>query len=259
MQLLHFPNTFDLPSFLKQHTYAGQFFDHASLKTHFAAHETAKTRFYHLSQAEADYLYASANQALEMIFATLEEVIDDEATLKSIGIRHPKLIELIRATWRAQHPCFYGAFDIAFDGQAAKIYEYNGNTPVMLFESCVLQDALFQHYQPGLQAHLGSCQQYNEIWSQLQLSMRAQLRGRRVGFACDPALEDYLTYELLAGAAQEALVPPYGHFVDFSSIDEVGYRSDERAFLSKIHKPKWILYFYLNLGKNWWRRLISAS
>lgn len=86
-------------------------------------------------------------KALHQLFTADSHLIDhyfDCAFLR----KHPDFIEYAKATFvrkGAVGQAIYGRFDAAFDPVTEKvtgIYEFNGNTPVMLFESVNLQAAI---------------------------------------------------------------------------------------------------------------------
>ena len=90
----------------------------------------------------------------------------------------------------------YGRFDLAFDPVEEKItgvYEFNGDTPVMLFESTALQNNLVEQVTGGSQ------QQFNEYYSMMKDSLKEQsLRGKTFGVVFDGNyVEDSATCEIL--------------------------------------------------------------
>lgn len=59
--------------------------------------------------------------------------------------KYPEFLKYAIWTYNNNHNAIYGRFDMAFNPQTGSIsgvYEFNGNTPVMLFESTVLENWL---------------------------------------------------------------------------------------------------------------------
>jgi glutathionylspermidine synthase len=96
----------------------------------------------------------------------------------------------------------YSRFDMAVNPVTNKvtgIYELNGDTPTMLFESTVLQSELLkQHYDIEQQA--------NEWWFDVEESLGSRRfeRSNRIGVVFDPSyVDDSATCELVAAALEQ--------------------------------------------------------
>ena len=110
----------------------------------------------------------------------------------------------------------YGRFDAAFDPQTEEvvgIYEFNGDTPVMLFESINLQHRLLTSI--GLDPTL----QYNDWYSITSDMLRDHGldTDHRVAVACDTSyIEDMATCETLAQVIGEQATT---YLLDLADID----------------------------------------
>lgn len=95
-----------------------------------------------------------------------------------------KFVPYAKHTFTARQPTMYGRFDAAFDPvteQVTGIYEFNGDTPVMLFESVNLQ----ARYSETL-----CTDQYNNWWHE---SLEAFSAGyKKLGIVCDLSYVDDL-------------------------------------------------------------------
>jgi len=87
------------------------------------------------------------NMLMEALFYVFKE--DMSVIKKFFGqdfmSRHPYFFEYAKETFKRKHPALYGRFDAAFDpetNEVKAIYEFNGDTPVMLFESVILENNL---------------------------------------------------------------------------------------------------------------------
>ncbi len=73
-----------------------------------------------------------------MCLAAAEHLVTHDR-LTDLGITDPRLASLIRESWhrRAELPSVYGRFDLHYDGRtgAAKLLEYNADTPTSLVEA----------------------------------------------------------------------------------------------------------------------------
>src|SRR5476651_714781 len=65
--------------------------------------------------------------------------VDDERMLKRLAIPE-RFWTVIAASWKRGDPSLYGRFDLSYDGEgAAKLLEYNADTPTSVFETAVFQ------------------------------------------------------------------------------------------------------------------------
>lgn len=113
----------------------------------------------------------------------------------------------------------YSRFDMAVNPHTNKvsgIYELNGDTPTMLFESTVLQSELLkQHYDIEQQA--------NEWWFDVEESLGSRKfdRSNRIGVVFDSSyVDDSATCELVAAALEQ-----HSDNVTMIGIKDLGYES----------------------------------
>ncbi len=119
-------------------------------------------------------------------------------SLARLGI--PQTAEkAIRAAWEDEPPALYGRMDLAYDGCAIKLLEYNADTPTSLVEASVIQWRWLEDRFPN-------CDQWNSLHSKLVEKWRdlADYVAQPVWFAHDGAEEDALTVAYLRDTACEA-------------------------------------------------------
>ncbi len=108
-------------------------------------------------------------------------------------VDHPYFLDYAKSTWDNDHPAIYGRFDLSvgLDGTINGVYEFNGDTPVMLFESVILQNNLVT--QLGKEE-----QQSNEYYQKLKDNINKVLPKGNVCIVFDyNYIEDICTCETL--------------------------------------------------------------
>lgn len=153
------------------------------------------------AQRSLERYYRMLEDALAHLFRCSDETIlqwfDCSAT-KAPGFRDflafARTTHAERATWHDRGQPVYGRLDAAVDpmsGQVKAVYEFNGDTPVMLFESVNLQNLIVNSLgQPGAQS--------NQWWAKSQEKYR-WLRDKAVACVCDvDFIEDSSTTETVA-------------------------------------------------------------
>ncbi|AXF53102.1 MAG: glutathionylspermidine synthase domain-containing [Caudoviricetes sp.] len=166
---------------------------------------------YRLNKQFEDY-YQMMDYALAIAFhepKLLRKFFDCEF-LREHGDR---FIPYTEATFHKKHPALYGRFDACFDPESEElkgVYEFNGDTPVMLFESVNLQQRFAEE--------LGT-DQYNNYWHIFIEEMRKQ-GYKNVAVACGTDyVEDMATCETLSQAFAEALPGASVKFLDLKELD----------------------------------------
>ena len=164
---------------------------------------------YRLNQQFEDY-YQMMDYALAIAFhdkALLNKFFDC-AFLRKWG---KQFVPYAEATFHKKHPALYGRYDACFDPETEEllgVYEFNGDTPVMLFESV------------NLQARLSGIlhDQYNNWWE--IFTERFKHDYKNVAVACSTyAVEDMATCETVAQAFQEARSDRRVSFLDLKELD----------------------------------------
>lgn len=164
----------------------------------------------------------------EMCVAFAERAVTDDAILSSLRIP-PEWWDCIADSWRRGDRDLYGRFDLSWDGQgAAKLLEYNADTPTALYETGFYQwDWLEQAKQAG-QVPI-EADQFNSVhdklvaawpklfpddlsWPGLSLLHLACLRGSE---------EDFGTVQYLMDCAVQAGVPS-----KLGYLEDIGLRAD---------------------------------
>lgn len=118
---------------------------------------------------------------------------------------NPEFVDYAKYTYQNNHEAIYGRFDVAYDFNKRKVtgfYEFNGDTPVMLFESIILQNYLLNKIKKD---KAEAITQSNSYHSNLKQSLNKIIKKNSwVGFFCDfDAIEDTLTTELLSNFFSE--------------------------------------------------------
>lgn len=96
---------------------------------------------YAFSLAEIEDEIEAPSEALhDLCMALVEDVVASPELLRRLAIPEARW-DLVRGSWQAGDRHIYGRFDLAYDGTgAAKLLEYNADTPTSIFEA-----AYFQH------------------------------------------------------------------------------------------------------------------
>lgn len=182
--------------------------------------ETSAYRFT-LREIEAD-LEIPATELDALCREAVAQAVADEFWLDRMGIP-PEQRDFIADSWRRGEPALYGRMDLAYDGQgAAKLLEYNADTPTALYESASFQ-WLWLEQQQALGVLGPDTDQFNSIHEAL-VERFAEIcaPAEEVHFAADPANpEDYATVETLAWAAREA-----GLGAHFTALSAIGLSDD---------------------------------
>ena len=118
-----------------------------------------------LAQIEDD-IEGPTKELAELCLALVDRAVGDQQILERLRIP-PHAWDLIAQSWRRGEKALYGRFDLAYDGNgAARLLEYNADTPTALFEASVfqwlwLEDALAANTIPA------GCDQFNSLHEKL--------------------------------------------------------------------------------------------
>ncbi len=161
----YFPVKFDLDTFIPNElpiTYA--FFDGDSNTEYrkdledlfsFVTTNSQNMPFYNIHPEAAKNIATQCEEFYAAMCHCLEAAFDNHYN-KTYGpslasffgktiVDHPYFIDYAAKTWDTDNPAIYGRFDMAVSantGEVLGFYEFNGDTPVMLFESTSLQNNL---------------------------------------------------------------------------------------------------------------------
>lgn len=123
-----------------------------------------------------------------------------------------RFLPYAKATLQHHHPALYGRFDACFDPETEQlvgVYEFNGDTPVMLFESVNLQ----ARYSGELYTD-----QYNNWWEIFNNLFYDEYAN--VAVVCDTNyVEDMATCETIAQAFKAACPGSTISFLDLKELD----------------------------------------
>jgi glutathionylspermidine synthase len=156
-----------------------------------------------------------------MCLELVGSAVDDESTLTRLKI--PEAFwPLISESWRRDDPSLYGRIDLSFDGRgAAKLLEYNADTPTSIFEAAVfqwtwLEQATLRNIIPK------RADQFNSIHERLIEAWKKIGAGRHLhltGMTENPEDAGTLTY--LEDTARQA-----GFATTMIDIEDLGLRDD---------------------------------
>lgn len=177
-----------------------------------------ESAYWLFSEVEVDRIEAATNDLYSMCLAAIAQVVEQK---KLAGFGYDAAtIALIEQSWarREAQQSFYARFDLAYDGEAIKLLELNGDTPTSLVEASVVQWWWLEERFPG-------ADQFNSIHEKLVAAISGWRRS--AGFAetlhltcVTPHLEDEGTIEYLAAAASEA-----GVQTQFIGLGDIGLQS----------------------------------
>lgn len=233
MQIAHHPIQLDLDSLLREELpyLYGLSQHHAALHQSveellaFPLQHTAAMPFYGVPESQIEGIhtafsatYAALLEALQRLFQDPQALYDfmDCPFLRKHGAY---FIPYARHTFNSRTligQSLYGRFDAVIDpnnGAVTGIYEFNGDTPVMLFESINLQHRLLSQIDPTGQS------QYNEWYDLTRNLLKAHRLApqHQIALACSfDHIEDLTTCETLAQVIGEQAA---AHLLDLSDID----------------------------------------
>ncbi len=122
-----------------------------------------ESAYYRFTSGQIDHdLEAPAEEIERMCFDVVERALSDETAMRRLGIAEP-FAAYIAESWRNQERNVLGRMDLSYDGTgAAKLLEYNADTPTALYESSVFQwEWLERATELGLIPE--GCDQFNEL------------------------------------------------------------------------------------------------
>lgn len=141
----------------------------------------------------SEQIYGALVDSLSYLFTEYYSQIPELFQLDSD--QYADFIAYARHTYENNHEALYGRFDVIYDATGdhqPKIIEFNGDTPVMLFESTVIQNLVAK--RAGRE--MDQCNYYHE--NLVGSLKRLRLRGKKVLCLSNfQAIEDTLTAETL--------------------------------------------------------------
>lgn len=174
--------------------------------------------FYTIKEATTYKLNQQFEDYYKMMVAALEIAMKDRELMDKFFDCHfwrehgDRFLPYAKATFQRKHKALYGRYDACFEPrneQLLGIYEFNGDTPVMLFESVNLQ--------ANLSDQLGT-DQYNNWWEIFEHEFAGSHKNVAVACGTD-YVEDMATCETVAQAFQSSRVDRNVSFLDLKELD----------------------------------------
>lgn len=160
-----------------------------------------------------------------MALDLVDDVVRDERRMRQLDIPEP-FWDLIARSWREREPHLYGRMDFAYDGTgAAKLYEFNYDTPTSLYEAAFFQWQWLDDLQRSGRLPAGT-DQYNSIQECLveAFGTIARRLPRPFHFAAvRESVEDQGTIAYLRDCAAQA-----GLEAGAIAIEDIGVSADGR-------------------------------
>ena len=163
-----------------------------------------ESAYYELNEADAGAIEDAVNALWPMCQAAMARLID-KGELNRVGIPG-KHHALVAESWRKREPTLYGRFDFAYDGSggggggAAKMLEFNADTPTSIVESAVVQWYWFKDVLPQLDQFNTLHEELVKRWGQI-----ASTRSGPIHFSCMYEMdEDWMTINYLRDCAMQA-------------------------------------------------------
>lgn len=174
--------------------------------------------------AQFEAYYAMMMDALKIAFEdrTLMDRFFDCSFWRKHG---DQFLPYAKATFQRKHKALYGRYDACFEPRNEEllgIYEFNGDTPVMLFESVNLQ--------ARLSAQLDT-DQYNNWWEIFKEQFAYGYRNVAVACGTD-YVEDMATCETVAQSFNEADHTRRVSFLDLKELD-FDHANISKPFIAK--------------------------
>ncbi len=176
-----------------------------------------------LAEIETD-LEPAAEALHAMCLDLVDTVVRDQVLMERLAIPRAHW-NLVAESWRTRQPSLYGRFDFAYDGTgAAKLYEYNADTPTSVFECATFQWIWLEELIGKGTLPPGS-DQFNSLFDKLRDRFAAIFpTGGFVHFAADAtAIEDRQTVRFFEDLATQVGIEP-----KFVEMKQIGLNGDGR-------------------------------
>ena len=202
--------------------------------------------YYRFASRQIDQDIAAPAEEIErMCFDVVERAINDEAILRRLGIAE-EFWDYIAGSWRGQDRNILGRMDLSYDGTgAAKLLEYNADTPTALYESSVFQwEWLERAMELGLVPE--GCDQFNELHESLvEAFSRLGIEGLAHFASIGDIEDDRGTLEYLEECARDAGLSTCVLAMEEIGADAEGQFTDleDRVIttLVKLYPWEWIM------------------
>lgn len=190
-----------------------------------------------LQQIEND-LEDPTEELHAMCLELVDEVCRSEQLMQQLAI--PEFIwDAIADSWRNGYPSLYGRMDFSYDGQsAAKLLEYNADTPTSLYEAGFFQWIWLEHQVDAGLLPRGA-DQFNSIQEKLILRF-GELNQLPITFSCcKETEEDRGTVAYLEDCAHQG-----GVNTRFCYIEDLGINDQSQLVLPDDTEVKALFKLY---------------
>ncbi|MBN6065020.1 glutathionylspermidine synthase family protein [Aggregatibacter actinomycetemcomitans] len=210
-------------------------FDYYNLPSNDGSHYWSDNVAYEFTLAEIDKIEDAANElhAMCMDFVADEIKQGDYAYYRFTELQK----NLIEQSWRENAPHLYGRFDLGYDGEHLKMFEYNADTPTSLLEAAVVQWQWLEQVEG-----IPNRDQFNWIHEELitRFSVLQQQSGKpHFHFAAmsEAGREDWGNLDYLADVAYHA-----GWHIHRLSVKDIGYDKESQQFVDLNNQPIEMLF-----------------
>lgn len=181
--------------------------------------------FYTMNVSESISIHTKVKELHDLVMRAVRHLLtaDREAIPKFFDCdlirNHPYFVDYAAYTLGSETP-IYGRYDLAYDPVAKEIlgvYEFNADTPVMLFESTNLQNRLCEQVTGDGE------NQYNSYWECAKAYFESARLGQKAIVFDSNYIEDTVTSETLAQVMGDVV------FADLTELD-FDHASRKRPF-----------------------------
>ncbi len=179
---------------------------------------------YELTLKQVDQLDDATNELHAMCMEAVRSIIVSGDYPKEFHLNDVAKV-IIEQSWKRGDKHLYGRFDLAFDGRAIKMLEYNADTPTSLLEASVVQWNWIEQV-----AGIPNRDQFNSIheklierWKEVGMSIAVQPRIHFCGTR-EAGREDWGNLEYLMDTATQA-----GIDATELTIEDIGW--DGKGFI----------------------------
>lgn len=205
-------------------------FDYYDLPSSDGSHYWSDNVAYEFTLSEIDRIEDTTNELHAMCLDFVaDEIKQGDYTHYRFTDRQKQLIE---DAWRKQAPYIYGRFDLGYDGENLKMFEYNADTPTSLLEAAVVQWQWLEQIE-GLQHR----DQFNWIHEELlkHFTFLKQQSGKTDFYfsaMLEAGREDWGNLDYLADVAYNA-----GWHIHQLAVEDIGYNKESKEFVDLNDKP----------------------
>jgi glutathionylspermidine synthase len=206
-------------------------FDYYDLPSSDGSMYWSDAKAYRFTAEEVDRIDDATLELHQMCMDWVDDVVRGGRYAPQFGFTDAD-IELIETSWRSREPSLFGRFDLGYDGQRIKMFEYNADTPTSLLEASVVQwDWLVDR---GLPDQFNSLhEKLIEQWKVIQASLPIMAKSHIhfVGMT-EAGREDWGNIEYLMDTAFQA-----GLNVSELQVENIGWDAINSQFVDLNLQP----------------------